>query len=169
MEIINRVANSSLITINLEHMYPEQEFSVFDIKDYLFKGLILKEKDFRSALKTLDWSSYQNKIVLIVCTADAIIPLWSYMLVSTYLNGIAHEVYTGNKDAYLSAYYTKMINEMDLTQYDGGKIVIKGCSNQPVPSQAYAMITHRLSGIAQSIMFGEPCSTVPIYKRPKAK
>ena len=165
--LINRVANSGLITLNLEDHFPTHEMVVFDIKDYLFHGLILKEKDFRKALKELDWEQYQNKILLIICSTDAIIPVWAYMLITGYVQGIAHDVFAGNKEEYLKAHYYKVIKSLELTEYQDKRIVIKGCSNQPVPAAAYLQLTQGLKPYAQSIMYGEPCSTVPIFKRPR--
>ncbi len=165
--LINRVAESGLITINLEDFYPSHEFEVFDIKDFLFQGLILKEKDFREALKTMDWKIYSNKVVLVYCSTDAIIPLWAFMLINTYLEGVAKEIFHGTNEEYLKLHYHKELEKIDFSQYQDQRIVIKGCSNKPVPAYAYASITSYLKAYAQSIMFGEPCSTVPIFKRPR--
>jgi hypothetical protein len=166
--LVNRVAESGIITINLEDNYPSKAMLVFDIKDYLFHRLILKEKDFRDALKVHDWTQYQDKITLIVCTADAIIPLWAYMLVTQHLSEIAADIFVGSEAEYLNAYYNDVIKSMPVSQYKDQRIVIKGCSNKPVPAAAYAYMTQALRPYALSIMFGEPCSTVPVYKRPKA-
>ena len=165
--LVNRVANSGIITLNLEKYYPTQEIAYFDLKDYLFMEMVLKEKDFRSALKELDWSQYDNKILLIYCSNDAIIPLWSYMLVASYANDHAVETYVGNQEAYLNHHFQNVINDMDLSEYADKRIVIKGCSNKPVPAGAYQNLTRRLKSSALSIMFGEPCSMVPIYKKKK--
>ena len=166
--LINRVAESGIITLNLEEWYPSEEIVTFDLKKYLFHELILREKDFRQALLEQDWSVFQHKIVLINCTADAIIPLWAYMLVANYLSGIASDVFQGEAEEYLTCYYKKVIESLDTKQYEGQRIVIKGCSHKPVPAQAYASMTIRLKPLALSIMFGEPCSTVPIFKKPKS-
>ena len=165
--LINRVANSGIITINLEQYYPTSEIIQFDLKDYLYMELILKEKDFRQALKEIDWDTYSNKILLIHCSNDAVIPLWAYMLVASYAEGCAQETYVGDKEAYLNHHYQNVIKNLDLTSYTDKRIVIKGCSNMPVPAGAYQCLTRRLKPLALSIMFGEPCSMVPIYKRPK--
>lgn len=165
--LVNRVANSGLITLNLEDHYPSNEIVIFDLKDYLFKELILKEKDFRTTLKSHDWSQYQNKIVVINCSIDAIIPIWAYMLVSVYCTPVATEVFQGTEEAFLANHYNKVISNMDFTSYEGKRIVIKGCSSKPVPPAAYVALTLGLQPIAQSIMYGEPCSTVPIFKRPR--
>jgi len=167
MPLVNRVAESGLITINLEDYYPDNEIVEFDLKDYLFKELILKEKDFRLALKNLEWNQYKDKVVLIFCSSDAIIPVWSYMLVSAYLSPIATDIYQGTKKEYLTHHYVGVIERLDSSDYDQKRIVIKGCSNKPVPPSAYAELTKLLQPVAQSIMYGEPCSTVPIFKRPR--
>ena len=165
--LVNKVAASGLITLNLEDYFPEAPFKDFDIKDYLFHGLILKEKDFRDALKQVDWSIYQDNIVLIHCSTDAVIPLWAYMLIESYLLEIAADTYQGTQEEYLRMYYREALNAMDAAQYSGQRIVIKGCGNKPVPPYAYAKITERLIPHVQSLMFGEPCSTVPVYKKSK--
>ena len=165
--LVNRVANSGIITLNLEKYFPEQEIAHFDLKDYLFMEMILKEKDFRKSLKEMDWSQYKGKILLIYCSNDAIIPLWSYMLVASYAHDVVHDTYVGDEEAYLNHHYQNVINEMDLSAYKDKRIVIKGCSNKPVPAGAYQNLTRRLKSSALSIMFGEPCSMVPIYKKKK--
>lgn len=165
--LINRVANSGLITLNLEKHFPTREMVVFDLKDFLFMEMILKEKDFRQELKNLDWSQYEGKIVLIHCSADAIIPIWAYMLISSYTKDIAHETYVGTASEYLSHFYQNVIQNLDTSEYENERIVIKGCSDKPVPPNAYQALTSKLRPIAKSIMFGEPCSTVPIYKQKK--
>jgi hypothetical protein len=165
--LVNRVAESGILTIDLEQYYPQQDILSFDLKDYLFHGLILKEKDFRDALKALDWTLYDGRIVTIHCSTDAIIPLWAYMLVSQYLVDQAHTVYVGTIDSYLSHHYQTVIDGWEVEPYRDARVVIKGCSHRPVPPAAYAQATFRLRTVALSLMFGEPCSTVPIYKRPK--
>ncbi len=165
--LINRVANSGIITINLEQYYPSSEIIQFDLKDYLYMELILKEKDFRKALKEIDWDGYTGKILLIHCSNDAIIPLWAYMLVASYAESKAQETYVGNQEAYLNHHYQNVIKDLDLNSFEEKRIVIKGCSNKPVPAGAYQSLTRKLKPLALSIMFGEPCSMVPIYKRPK--
>ena len=167
MEIINRVAESSLITLNLEEFFPKEEIAVFDIKDYLFMGLILKEKDFREACKNHDWTQYTGKHLVIDCTADAIIPVWAYMLVTVQAAPFAKEIFQGDVENFYKTYYAKKLADFDAAQYAGKRIVIKGCSAKPVPPAAYVNLTHKLQPFAQSIMYGEPCSTVPIFKRPR--
>jgi hypothetical protein len=165
--LINRVAESSLKTINLEHFYPKQEFIDFDLKPYLFHGLILKEKDYRAALKSINWDEYDNKIILIYCSTDAIIPVWAYMLVAGYVGGIAFEIFQGSKEEYLKSHYKNYLSSLTYDQYQDERVVIKGCSDKPVPPLAYTILTEKLKPFAQSIMYGEPCSTVPIFKRPR--
>lgn len=165
--LINRVANSGIVVFNLEDHYPQFEIEELDIKQFLFKELILKEKDFRQSLKEFDWDQFNDKIVLLFNSNDAIIPVWAYMLLTTYLKDNCHEIFVGDKESYLSHHYEKLISELDLKVYEEQRVVIKGCSNKPVPVSAYAMMASGLKPYAQSIMYGEPCSTVPIFKRPR--
>ncbi len=167
--LINRVAQSSLLTINLEDFFPASTFGHFDIKDYLFKGLILKEKDFRLALKEYDWSQHENQLLLIYCSVDAIIPVWAYMLVASKAAPFATEIFQGSQEAYLKYFFQKELQQLDLEKYRDQKIVIKGCGEQPVPVSAYTQVVHLLQPIAKSIMYGEPCSTVPIFKQKNKK
>jgi hypothetical protein len=162
--IVNKVAQSGLITLNLEDYLPKGEFVLFDLKDYLFMGLILKEKDFREALKNLDWSLYSGKNVAITCTADAIIPLWAYMLVTTYLQPVAKDVYVGTADEMQKHLFLQNISAIDHSQFADQRIVVKGCGDIPIGAFAYAELTKHLLPKVKSIMYGEPCSTVPVYK-----
>lgn len=164
-EIINRVAASALEELNLEDYFPKEEVVVFDLKPYLFMELILKEKDFRAALLNTDWSGYQGKVVAVTCTADAIIPMWAYMLVAAYLQPVAADVVFGNADAALREVFLKKISSIDLSRYLDKRVVIKGCGNLPVGEYAYLEITKLLRPIVKSIMYGEACSTVPIFKK----
>lgn len=166
-ELINRVANSGLISLNLEEFFPKGEIVKFDLKDYLYMELILKEKDFRAALKEHDWSQYDGKILLVYCSTDAIIPVWAYMLVTAYATPHAADIFQGDAEAYYKAAFAKALADLDATQYEQQRIVIKGCSDKPVPAAAYMELTRKLQPYAQSIMYGEPCSTVPIFKRPR--
>lgn len=165
--LINRVANSGIVTINLEHYYPKEDIVPFDLKEHLFQGLILKEKDFRQTLKSIDWSIYQGQVIACYCSTDAIIPVWAYMLVGSHAIASAREVYIGTPEEYLKQYYHRVINDLDIAAYADQRIVIKGCSDRPVPSLAYSLLTQRLQSVAKSIMYGEPCSTVPIWKKPR--
>ncbi len=164
-EIVNKVAESGLLTINLEHYLPVQEFVVFDLKAYLFMGLILKEKDYREQLKNTDWTKYQNTIACITCSADAIIPSWAYMLATTYLQPIAMDVRMGNITTVKTQYIREQIALIDATDYTDKRLVIKGCGDESISEDAYIAITNKLLPVAKSIMYGEPCSTVPIYKK----
>lgn len=164
--IINKVANSGLLTIDLEDYLPkDDEIAIFDLKDHLFRGLILKEKDFREALKTLDWEIYRNKYVAITCSADAIIPMWAYMLVTAYVQPLAKDVYSGTPAELKKQLFLKNLGTIKANEFTDQRIIIKGCGDQPVDSAAYAEITKLLRPVAKSIMYGEACSNVPIYKK----
>jgi hypothetical protein len=164
---INKVAESGLITIDLEEYYPKGETAVFDLKDYLFMGMILKEKEFREKLKNLDWSAYQDKNVALFCSADAIIPVWAWMLVASYLQPIAKEVVMGDEKELHRTIYLKNLSSINADEYSGKRIVIKGCGETAIGDYVYMEITKLLRPVAQSIMYGEPCSTVPVYKAKK--
>ncbi len=167
--LVNRVANSRLITLKLEDYLPEAgvSFAQFDLKDFLFMEMILKEKDFRAALLEHDWEHYRGKILLVYCSADAIIPVWAYMLVATYAAPVATDVFQGSETEYYKAFFLRRLATLDPTIYEDQRVVIKGCSDRPVPEAAYLEVTRRLRPVAKSIMYGEPCSTVPIYKAPR--
>lgn len=163
--VVNKVMNSGLVTLDLENYLPKDEIITFDLKDHLFMGLILKEKDFREALKKLDWSVYQDQNVNITCSADAIIPSWAYMLVVTYLQPIAKEAYTGTAAEMQKHLFIKNIASINAAEFEGHRIVVKGCGDVNIESFAYAEITRVLLPHVKSIMYGEPCSTVPVYKK----
>ena len=163
--IINKVAESGLITLDLEQYYPKDTIALFDLKDYLFMGLILKEKDFREALKNLDWGSYRNKYVGVTCSADAIIPPWAYMLVASYLQPVASDVMMGDEKEVHKIIFLKSIQDIDVNEFAGQRVVVKGCGETPIGEFAYMEITKRLRPVAKTIMYGEPCSTVPIFKQ----
>lgn len=163
--IRNKVAESGIITLNLESYYPEDPVKLFDIKDYLFMGMILKEKDFRAALKEQDWSAYENQLVGIVCSADAIIPLWAYMLIVSYLQPVARFVTLGDEASVKNKWLLKNIDAIDATTFTDARVVIKGCGDIPVSEEAYAAISLKLLPAVKSLMYGEPCSTVPVFKR----
>ncbi len=165
-EIINKVAESGLITIDLEKYLPHKEdMIVFDLKDFLFMGMILKEKDFREALKQHNWEKYRNKNVAITCSADAIIPVWAYMLVISYLQPLAKQTMVGNEKEMYKATIIKNISSINVGEFEGKRIVLKGCGETPIDDFAYAEATKVLLPVAKSIMYGEPCSTVPVYKK----
>ena len=165
--LVNRVASSNLTTINLEEFFPKGEVVAFDLKPYLFMELILKEKDFREAMKAIDWTQYEGKNLLVFCSADAIIPVWAYMLVAMYAEPFALEIFQGDEENFYKSHYEKAISALDVSNYEGERLVIKGCSSKPVPPSAYLALTKKLRPVAQSIMYGEPCSVVPIYKKTK--
>lgn len=163
--IVNKVAQSSLITLDLGDFYPKGEIVTFDLKDYLFMELILKEKEYRETLLNLDWSIYQNKIVAITCSTDAIIPLWAYMLAVTYLQPFANDIVFGTREEVFNILYLKNLQRIDPKEYRDKRVVVKGCGDKEVPEGAFVEITKILRPAARSIMYGEPCSTVPIFKK----
>ncbi len=163
--IINKVAQSGLITFNLEDYYDTHERVIFDIKDCLFMGLILKEKDFREFIKLHDWEQYRNRNVAILCSADAIVPTWAYMLIASKLNGLANYFIFGSLAELENSLFLNKLANLDVEQFRDQKMVIKGCSNLPVPVSAYVEISRLLLPVVSSIMYGEPCSTVPVFKR----
>jgi|SRR5688572_3406354 len=163
--IVNKVSESALVSLDLEVYFPKEEIAVFDMKDYLFMGLILKEKDFREALKNLDVEPYRDKAIAVTCTADAVIPMWAYMLVASYLQPVAKEISFGSKEALQQQMLLKNINTIDLNDFQDKRVVIKGCGELPVGEAAYLHATKLLRPVAKSIMYGEPCSTVPIFKK----
>lgn len=168
-EIVNRVANSPIVTIDLESFYKNNERVLFDVKKYLFQELVLKEKDFRNDLKNIDWEQYRGKCVAVDCTADAIVPTWAFMLVVTYLEGVVDEVVVGSLEDLEKYMFQKALYDLVPDDFVGKPVVVKGCSKYPVPLFAYGEVVRLLKGKAKSIMYGEPCSTVPLYKLPKSK
>jgi hypothetical protein len=164
-QIINKVAQSGLITFNLEDYYDKNERVVFDIKECLYMGLILREKDFREFIKTNNWEQYRDKNVAITCSADAIVPTWAYMLIASKLSGIANYYFFGDLNNLENSLFQKALSDIDVEYYRDKKLVIKGCGNLPVPINAYVEISRLLLPVVNSIMYGEPCSTVPVYKR----
>jgi hypothetical protein len=163
--ITNKIAESGLLTLDLEQYYPREEVRLFDFKDFLFMGLILKEKDFREALKKLDWEIYRDKNVGVLCTADAIIPPWAYMLAGSYLQPVARDVVMGDQAEVNKIIFLKNIRTIDVKEFTDQRIVIKGCGETPIGEFAYMEITKLLRPVAKTIMYGEPCSTVPVYKK----
>src|SRR5690606_25732560 len=163
--IVNKVAQSGLLTFDLAELNPEGRRAIYDIKDNLFQGLILREKDFREFVKNHDWSQYQDAYVAITCSADAIVPMWAYMLLANRLEPYAREVIFGDQRALESFLFERALNELDMEQFRDQRVVVKGCGDIPIPESAFVRFTVALSKVAQSIMYGEPCSTVPVYKR----
>jgi hypothetical protein len=162
---VNKVAESGLTTVDLETWYPRGEVAVFDMKDHLFMGLILKEKEFREALKNLDWSVYNNKNLALTCSADAIIPVWAWMLVATYLQPVANEIVMGDEKELHKQLFLKNLSAINVNDYADKRVVIKGCGETPIGDFVYMEITKLLRPVAKSIMYGEPCSTVPVFKK----
>ena len=163
---VNKVTESGLITLDLEKYYPKGDTAVFDLKEHLFMGMILKEKDFREALKNLDWSVYTNKNVALTCSVDAVIPVWAWMLVATYLQPIAKEIVMGDEKELHKNLFLKNLSAINVNEFTDKKVVIKGCGETPIGDYVYMEITKLLRPVAKSIMYGEPCSTVPVFKKP---
>ena len=163
--IKNKVAESGIVTIDLEEFYPKGDTAVFDIKEYLFMGLILKEKDFRLALQNLEVENYRDKYVAVTCTADAIIPMWAYMLIASTLQGIAKDIVFGDEKTLINTLFIKNLCYLNVSDYEDKRVVVKGCGDVQIPETAYLEITNKLRPVAKTIMYGEPCSTVPIYKK----
>ena len=167
-DIVNRVANSSLITIDLEDYYPAGERTVLDIKDWLYEGLILKEKEFRNTLKNFDWQQFKNHHIALYCSSEAIIPAWAFLLIQTHLHGIAKTVVFGTLEILETVLYTTIIENLDVSVYKDKPVIVKGCSDKAVPQNAYLLLSKKLQGVARSIMYGEACSAVPLFKKNKA-
>lgn len=164
-EIINRVANSKLVTLDLEDYYPDGKRVLFDIKDWLYEGFVLREKDFRAQVSEFNWGQYQDQYVALTCSSDAIIPGWAYMLLSIQLEPYAKKTIIGALDNLETSIYQDIINNLDVSSFKDKPIIIKGCSNKPVPQNAYIMLSNKLTPIAKSIMYGEACSSVPLFKK----
>ncbi len=165
--IINKVAESGLISLDLEQWYPKQPIARFDIKDHLFMGMIVKEKEFRESLKQTDWSIYKDKAVAVTCSVDAIIPVWAYMLVTSYLQPVCTETYVGSEQELVKHLFLRNIESADLSPYQDQRVIIKGCGETPIGEFAYMAISKRLLPLVKTLMYGEPCSTVPVYKKPR--
>ena len=163
--ILNRVAQSKLITFNLEDYYIEGQRVLLDIKDWLFEGIILKEKEFRAYLEAHNWAQYQNTFVALRCTTDAIVPGWAYMLITAKLSPYASKIVQGDLVQLEEALYQSQIDHIDLSSFQNEIVIIKGCSNKPVPSNAYILLTQRLQPVVKSLLYGEACSSVPLYKK----
>jgi len=163
--IVNRVAQSALITIDLDSFFPKEKIESIDLKDFLFNGFILKEKEFRQKVKATEWSVYKDKVVNVFCSEDAIIPMWAYMLISSKLSPHCLEHFHGSKDEVKEKFVLRKIQEIDESVYESKSLVIKGCGEEKVSPEIYFAITEKLQPVVKSLMFGEPCSTVPIYKK----
>ena len=166
-ELINRVAASAIVSLNMEEFYPQEERVQVDLADYLFQGLVLREKEFRAALKDLDWDQFAGKWVAVTCSADAIVPTWAYMLVCTYLEGAAKGYCVGDLEALEQYIVEDTLSKLPLESFKDRSVVVKGCSKVAIPLYAYGRLVSLIQGEAKSLMFGEPCSTVPLYKKGK--
>jgi len=165
-EIVNRVANNQkLVTVDLEDFYPEGKRVLFDIKDWLFEGLLLREQDFRKQISDYDWSQHKDQYIALTCSTDAIIPGWAYLLLTSSLVPYAKKVVVGSLEILETILYNDIIAELDLTPYQDKFLIIKGCANKPVPQGAYIALIQKLQPVAKSVMYGEACSSVPLYKR----
>jgi hypothetical protein len=164
-EIINRVANSKLVTIDLEEYYPEGRRYELDIAPWLYEGIVLREKEFRSSVKDHDWSAYRDGFLAIHCSTDAIVPAWAYMLISIEASFYAKKVVFGELSDLETVLLTEIINDLDVEEFRDKPVIIKGCTNKPIPKNAYLLISQRLKAVAKSLMYGEACSSVPLFKK----
>ncbi len=167
--IINRVASSKLISLNLEDHYPKGERFLYDLRNHLFQGLILKEKDFRASIKDHDWAKYENKFVAVTCSNDAIIPTWAFMLIASKLEPFAGEIVFGDLQTLNDHLMSTAIQKINPEDFRNAKVVVKGCGDLPITAAAYVEVTKKLTPVVSTLMFGEPCSTVPIYKQLRIK
>jgi hypothetical protein len=163
--ITNKVSESGIITLDLENWFPKEPIDLFDLKDYLFMELILKEKDFRQTLINFDWEIYKNKNVALFCSTDAIVPLWAYMLVTVYLQPVAKSIYAGSVEEMKKDIFIRNIQSINPTSYIDARVVVKGCGDVKIDAYAYTEITRILQPVVKSLMYGEPCSTVPLFKK----
>ena len=164
-EIVNRVANSALITIDLTDYAPKETIAILDAKDFLFEGVILKEKEFRNTLKEFDFSVYTDKIVALYCSSDAIVPMWAFMLLTSYLNNSASKIHFGTKEEVFQKIFSDNIDAIDATEFENKKVIVKGCGQVPLTETLYIAITKKLQNTVSSLMFGEACSAVPVFKK----
>ncbi len=164
-EIKNRVAGSSLITFDLEEHYPEGRRIVLDIKDWLYEGLILKEKDFRTYVSNHNWEQYKDAFVAMQCSSDAIVPGWAFMLVTSKLQPYAKQIVQGDLDLLETVLFKTVIDNLNISSFQNKPVIIKGCTNKPVPANAYLWATQKLQKVAKSVMYGEACSSVPLFKK----
>lgn len=164
-EIINRVANSKLVTFSLEDLYPKGERMAFDISVWLMEGIVLRESEFREKATKHDWSQYQNKFVALYCSTDAIIPGWAYLLLSLHLAPFASKVTVGSLEELEGILFAEILQNIDVSEYKDKPVIIKGCAHKPIPQNAYVLLAQKLQPIAKSIMYGEACSFVPLFKR----
>ncbi|WP_022835760.1 DUF2480 family protein [Salisaeta longa] len=166
MELTNRVAQSDITVYNLDDLWDDAAVATCDIAPFLTQGLMLKEKDFRAAVKAHDWAAYEDKHVALFCSTDAIVPTWGYMLIASKLNGVAASVSFGDEKAAVRDHYIRALEAEDWARFEGKPVVIKGCGGARVPEAAYMIATQKLQGVARKIMYGEPCSSVPLWRKP---
>lgn len=164
-DIVNRVAQSKLITFDLEDYYPQGKREVLDVKDWLYEGFILKEKEFRAYVADHNWEQYKNAYLALSCSTDAIIPGWAYMLIASKLQPYTKTVVVGSLEELETSLYQSVIENIDVSSFKDQMVIVKGCSNKPVPPNAYVWITAKIQTVAKSVMYGEACSSVPLYKR----
>lgn len=166
-EIVNRVAESNLVTFDLEEFYPEGERVLLDLSPWLFEGMILREKEFRKFISEQDWDQYKDNFVAIHCSTEAIVPAWAFMLITTKLQPYAARIIQGDLNDLETRLYSEVIHNLDMSQFRDKPVIIKGCSDKPVPLNAYVWATEKIQTVARSVMYGEACSSVPLYKRKK--
>jgi len=164
-DIKNRVSQSQLVTFDLEDYYPEGERVLLDIKDWLHEGFILREKEFRNYISGHNWEQYKEAHVALTCSTDAIVPGWAYMLITTKLQPHARKVVIGDLTDLETTIYQSIIENLDVSRFKDKPVIIKGCSNKPVPPNAYLWATSKIQSVARSVMYGEACSSVPLFKR----
>jgi len=164
-EIVNRVANSGLINLDLTDYAPTKTIDEIDLKQFLFEGFILKEKEFRTALKDFDWAQYDSKIVAINCSSDCIIPMWAFMLITSYLNSVSEEIHYGAKTEVFQKLFLQSIESINPAEFENKKVIVKGCGHIPLTEDLYVAITKKLQNTVSSLMFGEACSAVPVFKK----
>lgn len=164
-EIVNKVAKSGLITFNLEDYYLKGKRVQFDVKSFLWQGIVVKEKEFRKAVKEYDWKQFEGQYVALFCSEDAIIPSWAYMLITVELMEYANKVILGDLNDLENALYIESLSKLDYSEYSDKRVIVKGCSHYPVPEMAYSYVIQQLKPYTKSLMFGEACSTVPLYKK----
>lgn len=166
-KLVNRVAQSGIITYVLEDLAPSSDIQEFDIAEYLWQGLVLREKEFRAAMKDVEWARYGDNVLCVYCSADAIVPTWAYMLVTSHAVKHSADVHMGTREDFLKAWYAARIEDLNIEDFTDARVVVKGCSKKDVPESAYVALVKKLQPHVRSLMYGEPCSTVPVYKRPR--
>ena len=166
-EIINKVAQSSLVVFDLEDYYPDDHVVDLDVSQWLAEGFLLRETDFRAQLKAMDWTPYEDKYVALYCATDAILPAWAFALVAVHLAPLALKIIHGSKELAIIEWYQDILNKLDYTDYFEKPVILKGCSKKPVPNQVYTLAIQKLIKVSKSVMFGEACSAVPLYKAKK--